>query len=330
MSTPSRWARRIGLAVGIFVGAAATGCAALQRGGRDPVERSLRRADALYKKRAEPGQLEAAIQAYLDASGIDPDDTRVLGRLARAYVLRADLGTADPLTDYGTAREFGLRCLSLQPAFSGQVAAAGGRVTPKAVAQIQGDQLDCLRWTSIAWSRLALARGPGMSLDFAAIDALGARTLALSGNDADGTGALSRGLSLAVVPRVMGPDLDGALQQLRAAADKAPDRLSRQVDLAVYGLHRVNKAEERALLEAVAAAELTALGTGAPEAPEAPEDRAARARARRQLGLPVEAPPGEGPPVEAPPGDGLPVEALPGEGLPGAAADPDEAAPPAP
>jgi hypothetical protein len=321
MSTPSRWARRIGLAVGIFVGAAASGCAALQRGGRDPVERSLRRADALYKKRAEPGQLEAALQAYLDALGIDPDDTRVLGRLARSYVLRADLDSADPLTDYGTAREFGLRCLSLQPAFSGQVASAGGRVTPKAVAQIQGEQLDCLRWTSIAWSRLALARGPGMSLDFAAIDALGARTLALSGNDNDGTGALARGLSLAVVPRVMGPDLDGALQQLRVASSKAPDRLSRQVDLAVYGLHRVNKAEARAVLEAVVAAELS------PDAAEAAEDRAARARARRRLGLPVEALPGEGLPDEAT----LPGEAaLPGEGLPVEAALPGEAAPPAP
>lgn len=283
------------------------GCAAFQRGSRDPVEKALRRADALYRKRAEPEQLEAAIQAYLDALGLAPEDPRVLGRLARSYVLRADLERVDPLTDYGTAREFGLRCLSLQPAFSGQVAAAGGQVTPKAVSQLQSDQLECLRWTSLAWSRLALARGPGMALDFPAIDALGARTLALSGGDADGLGALARGLSLAVVPRVMGPDLEGALQQLQTASERAPTRLSRQVDLAVYGLHRVDKAAKRALLEQVAAAE------PAEGSPEAVEDLVARDRARRLLGGPIAPLPGEDLPEDAAPpaepSDGAPGEA---------------------
>lgn len=280
------------------------GCARWRGGGREPVDKQLRRADALWKRRGEPGQLEPLTQAYLDAYALSPEDPRVLGRLARIYVLHGDLAATDPLQHYGSAKEFGLRCLMLRANFAAQVTAAGGRVSPKAVSQAEDEDLECLAWTTIAWSRIALARGPGMGLDYAVIDAMGARTLALSGADGDGRGALARGLSLAVVPRVMGAKIDEAKAQLEAAAARQPERLGRQVDLAVHGLHRVDKQAEADLLRAVAEA------PAPPEGPSRPEDLAAQRRARRLLGMP-EPLPGEAldPSAPATPAGVEPIEA---------------------
>ena len=249
---------------------------------RDPVLRAMKSADRLWRDRNQPGGISDALQSYLDAEQAFPDDARVLWRLARMYTMMGDLAPEDATRHYATAREFGLRCLMLEPSFAGLVISRGGQIVPAAAAEITEESKECLVWTVIAWSRWVRMRGTaGVGLDHPVLAALGAQAEVLAGSWGAGRGFYAHGLALALPPRSLDPDLDAAGAAFERAIDAAPDRLPPKVDYALYVLEPSGRSDEaKALLRKVAEAKVPE------DDPEVLEDRHAVDRARAELGLP--------------------------------------------
>ena len=128
-------------------------CSSSKRDRTSLATRILTNGDALYLERAELRELDKAIQWYLSGVREFPDHAKLMGRLARAYTVRAYAHPPDGLDGFATAREFGLRCLMTEPAFGGLVQSSGGAVTVRAVETLESDRIGCMTWTSIAWSR---------------------------------------------------------------------------------------------------------------------------------------------------------------------------------
>jgi len=276
--------RRVAVSVAVLV---AIGCGGNRR---DPVLRAVRPADQAWRKRADPGGLDTALQAYLNVDQAYPEDSRVLWRLSRMYTMLGDESPADAVRHYATAREFGLRCLMLEPSFAGLVISRGGRVVPAAAAELTEESKECLVWTTIAWTRWVRARGTaGVGLDHAVLSAMGARAAELAGDWGSGRGHYAHGLALALPPPALSPDLKGAKAAFERAIDAAPERYTPKVDLALYVLQPMGKTDKAsAMLREVAEATIPA------DDPEKLEDRHAINRARAALGmepLPPEAPP---------------------------------------
>ncbi len=248
---------------------------------RDPALKAARQADIVWRTRASPGGLDAALQAYLSANLDHPDDGRILWRLARTYTLLGDLEPESALRHYASAREFGLRCLMLEPSFAGLVQARGGIVIPAAAKELTEEVDECLVWTVIAWSRWMQTRGSaGVGIDLAPLLALGEQASVVAGDWGSGRGYHAYGLALAMVPDILEPNFAVAEEALQKAIAAAPDRLPAKVDYATLVLLRTGREEEaRQMLEEIARAQPD------PNGPELLEDRCAIQWARRQLDL---------------------------------------------
>jgi len=215
--------------------------------------RILTNGDALYLQRSELRDLDKAIQWYLSGVREFPDHAKMMGRLARAYTVRAYAHPPDGLDGFATAKEFGLRCLMTEPAFGGLVQSAGGAVTVRAVETLESDRIGCMTWTSVAWSRWLDARGViGAAIDLEATVALAERAVQLKGDYDKGRPYAALGLALALAPLPLQPDLEGARRALNRATALAPSRMTPIVDLAQYvSAVEGKEGEWRALLDRV-------------------------------------------------------------------------------
>ncbi len=247
---------------------------------RDPVIRATRVADVAWRQRAEPDGLEKSLQVYLDLDADYPEEARVYWRLARVYTTMGDDDPSLAVRHYGVARELGLKCLMLEPSFAGLVVSRGGLVVPAAADELTEVSKECLVWTVIAWSRWVRARGAaGVGLDLDAVTALGTQAAALGGSWGFGRGFYAQGLALSLPPPALRPDLEGARAAFEKAIEAAPERLTPQVDLALYVYRPLGEdAKANALLRSVANATLPK------NDPEEMEDLHAQARARAALG----------------------------------------------
>lgn len=246
---------------------------------RDPVIRATRMADTTWRNRATEGGLEQSLQAYLDLTLQYPQDSRVFWRLARVYTLMGDDDVDSAVRFYGTAREYGLQCLMLEPSFEGVVLSKGGLVTPSAAEQLTEESKKCLVWTVIAWSRWVRARGSsGVGLDHDVLAVLGEQAAAFGGDWGSGRGHYAHGLALSLPPLVLEPDLEGAEAAFQRSIAAAPERLAPKVDLALF-VYRVQgrHADADALLREVAAVVLDESDS------ELLEDQHAQDRARLAL-----------------------------------------------
>jgi len=228
---------------------------------RDPVERALRQADALRGTARDAAGRDAALQRYLELAEQHPDDHRVLARVSRALVLDGMLRPDAAARSWQAAREYGLHCLRTGAGFSGQVSAAGGRLTAAAIARIPPEHAGCAAWTAEAWARQAALRGgPGVALDLPAIQGLARRAADMPGSGVGpGQVQATLGLALVLTPTVlMEPETDArseARAAFEAALAVAPERLLPRVDLAEYVLLPNGEHEAaRSLLASVAAA----------------------------------------------------------------------------
>ena len=129
------------------------GCGAKSKGKSGLWRKIIRSGDQLYLARDQVGDLDRAIQWYLSGVREFPAQSRMMGRLSRAYAARAYGHPDDGLDGYTTAREFGLKCLMTDPSFSGLVQASGGRVTRRAVETLGAEYVECMTWTSLAWAK---------------------------------------------------------------------------------------------------------------------------------------------------------------------------------
>jgi hypothetical protein len=211
------------------------GCSAQKRDRSSLATRILTNGDTLYRSRAEIWELDKAIQWYLSGVREFPENAKLMGRLARAYTVRAYAHLPDGLDGFATAREFGLRCLMTEPAFGGLVQSAGGAVTVRAVETLESDRIGCMTWTSLAWSRWLADRGViGAAIDLEATIALASRAVDVKGDYDKGRPHAALGLALALAPEPLNPDLERARRALNKATSIAPSRLTPIVDLAQY------------------------------------------------------------------------------------------------
>ena len=176
---------------------------------RDPVIRATRMADTTWRKRASEGGLEQSLQAYLDLTLQYPQDSRVFWRLARVYTLMGDDDPGAAVRLYGTAREYGLQCLMLEPSFEGVVLSKGGRVTPSAAEQLTEESKECLVWTVIAWSRWVAPVVLGSRPRPRCTGCTRGTGRRVWGGLGLGRGHYAHGLALSLPPLVLEPDLKG-------------------------------------------------------------------------------------------------------------------------
>jgi len=211
------------------------GCGPKDRVRNELAARILRNGDARFAARSDLGDLDRAIQWYLSGVREFPDEPKLMGRLARAYTVRAYAHPADGLDGFVTAREFGLRCLMLEDAFGGLVQSAGGAVTKRAVGTLESNRIGCITWTSLAWSRWLDERAVvGASIDLGATQALAEKAVSLNGRYDGGRPYAALGLALALPPEPLSPDLVGARKAFAEASRLSPGRLTPVVDLAQY------------------------------------------------------------------------------------------------
>ena len=211
------------------------GCGPKDRARNELAVRILRNGDAAFVARSDLGDLDRAIQWYLSGVREFPTEPKLMGRLARAYTVRAYAHPDDGLDGFVTAREFGLRCLMLEDAFGGLVQSAGGAVTKRAVGTLESNRIGCITWTSLAWSRWLDERGViGASIDLGATQALAEKAVSLNGQYDGGRPYAALGLALALPPEPLGPDLEGARKACAQASRLSPNRLTPVVDLAQY------------------------------------------------------------------------------------------------
>ena len=254
-------------------------CSSTKRDRSSLAARILTNGDAVYRERSDLRELDKAIQWYLSGVREFPDHAKMMGRLARAYTVRAYAHPPDGLDGFATAREFGLRCLMTEPAFGGLVQSSGGAVTVRAVETLESDRIGCMTWTSLAWSRWLDERGViGASIDLDATIALARRAVSVKGDYDKGRPYAALGVALALAPLPLEPDLTGARKALNQATSMAPSRLTPIVDLAQYvSAVEGKEGEWRALLDRVAQQEV------AEEDPDRLENLAAIQRAQALL-----------------------------------------------
>ncbi len=267
----------------LLVGAAMSLVVACGANRRDFVDKRLDTLDLAYSQRGDDKQLENALRGYLQLNERFPGDRRVLGRLARAYTVRAELSQGDDaLRDFGTAREFGLECLMQQGSFAGLVVANGGLVVPAAARELNEEDVGCLVWTVVAWSRWIHERGAaGVGLDHKVLISLASRAVELDPRWGRGRVQYALGLAHALPPDVLEPKLGKAKGAFEEAMAVAPDRLSVQVDYAHLVLRRMGAVDEAdAMLRKVSDIVVS------DDEADRVENIAAIAEARKLLGLP--------------------------------------------
>ncbi len=259
------------------------GCGAKNKDKSGVWRKIVRNGDELYLQRADLAELDKAIESYLSGLQDFPTEPKILGKLSRAHAARAYGHPAEGVEGYATARRYGLECLMSDPAFQGLVQSQGGSITPRAVETVKADRVDCLTWTTLAWSRWMDDRGVmGTSIDLPAVKILAKRAVEVDPKYDDGRPYAALGLALALAPKPLKPKLKQAREAFKQAMELAPNRLTYKVDLAQYVSAPEGKRKEwaRTLNQVVKAAPID-------KDPDLLENRQAiqRARALLEAGL---------------------------------------------
>ena len=211
------------------------GCGAKKKDKSGLWRKIMRNGDELYLLRADLRELDKAIQWYLSGLREFPDQSRMMGKLSRAYAARAYGHPDDGLDGYSTAKRFGLDCLMSDPAFGGLVQSQSGMITSRAADTLKADMVECMTWTSMAWSRWMDERGVmGASIDLPSVKVLAQRAVEVDPKYDNGRPYAALGLALALPPKPLKPKLKKAREAFRQAIELAPSRLTYKVDLAQY------------------------------------------------------------------------------------------------
>jgi len=242
------------------------GCSWLHpQGDRDPIATALQDVDSLYRQRADPEQLQLAMEQLQELKLEAGDDPRLLARLARGYHAQAyghERSVERATVLYEAGREAAWQCLYQDPAFSGVVGSLGGRIGPAAAARIGADQLDCLLSLVANWTRWLQLRDPGAyGIDLVPLLVLADRGVELAGEDRRGAALHYAALGRALKPLPLGPDLDRAEELLLQATMLDPENLSLRVDLAEH-VYLARDDRERAAAELAEAMARDVLATG--------------------------------------------------------------------
>ncbi|MDP2305351.1 MAG: hypothetical protein Q8P18_04925 [Pseudomonadota bacterium] len=203
-------------------------CALRATVGPSERDRALAEADARWEARAEPGNLDAAMDLWLGSLSLAPDDPELLARLARGEWTRGQLEPGQAHLENG--QEYGYRCLLGWPAFAARLDVSGYELTPEAAAELPAEAGACLLWTIMNGLGQVERRGPGAALELDALAALLDR-LGEVGGDAE-LGFRSWAQAKLLLLRGA-PDTQEVRRLLGAAIAESPDVLLFRVELAV-------------------------------------------------------------------------------------------------
>ncbi len=274
--------------IGPLLVLAIAACGILRPAGKnDPLRALVAEGDVLYHQRASQDQLEAALERYKALACDYEDPVLVTARIARAHYSLAygyQQGK-EALGRYETGREAAWRCLAQDAGFAGVVAARGGKVGRTVANRVGPERLDCLLWLVGNWSRwLELRDTAAASLDLEPLLYLSDRALELADGEQRGLALHFAGLTHALAPKPLNPDLVRAEELLLQANAQDPQHMTVLVDLAQLVYLRQDEAPRAAaILERV-------LNEPAPRPGDKweLENKRAQERARQLLGEELE------------------------------------------
>ncbi|MDP2313716.1 MAG: hypothetical protein Q8P41_12480 [Pseudomonadota bacterium] len=190
-------------------------------------DRALAEVDAAWAVRAEPGNLDAAMDRLLQALALDPADPAVLARLARSEWTRAYLEPG--AAHFEIAQDYGYRCLLGWAPFASRADAGGYLVSPETAKELPAEAAECLTWTVAAGLGQVELRGSGGALELEALAALIGRLADLDPADAPGFADWAQAKLLLLQGS---PDTQEVRRLLGAAIGDAPGVLLFRVELA--------------------------------------------------------------------------------------------------
>lgn len=190
-------------------------------------DRALAEADARWEARAEPGNLDAAMDILLGGLALAPDDPALLARLARGEWTRGQLEPG--LVHLEIGQEYGYRCLLGWSSFAARLDVGGYVVTPEAALELPADAGPCLLWTIANGLGQVDRRGPGAALELDAIEVLLGR---LAEIDVEGPPGFQPWARAKLGLLRDGPDTKDVRRLLSAAIAEAPDVLLFRAELA--------------------------------------------------------------------------------------------------
>lgn len=208
----------------------------------------LDEAEKLWGDRHTEESLVSAIGKYEAAIAADPTNRDVLVRLTRGWYLYGDAFADDKavkIERWGTAIEWGARCLAANAEFANQI--ADGAKEKDAVSTTTKDDVPCLYWTATALGKWGKAQGLAKTLThLPTVKAYVTRADELDPQYFHYGPARYWGAYYSVLPSFAGQDLEKSAAYFRESLDGAPNYLATR---GLRAEHLAVKTQDPALFE---------------------------------------------------------------------------------
>ncbi len=199
----------------------------LSASGGGDAEAALTAAEAAWAERHDVAQLEAALAKYEEVARADPENRHALIRLTRGWYLYGDAFSdekAIKVERWGTALEWGGRCLAANQQFAEAVAA--GEKEKDAVTHATKSDVPCLYWTASALGKWGKIQGLAKTLShLPTVKAYITRAEELDPTYYHYGPARYWGAYYSVLPSFAGQDLDKSAKYFEESLAGAPDYL---------------------------------------------------------------------------------------------------------
>lgn len=202
--------------------------------GANPI---LQAADASWESRVDEAQLKAALDKYKEAHEADPSNRHALVQLTRGWYFWGDAFTDDKdvkIERWGTAIEYGKKCISLNAEVAGQIN-AGEKEGDAAAAHATLNDVPCLYWTSSALGKWGKAQGIAKTLRYLpTVKAYMSTAERLDPTYYHYGPARYWGAYYSALPSFAGRDLEKSGEYFAASIEGAPDYFGTRVLRAEY------------------------------------------------------------------------------------------------
>lgn len=247
--------------------AALAGCGAKHKGtyevGAAPSTASapsaLDEANALWEKRSDKAQLEAAIVQYEAAFAADPTNRVIGAQVVRGYYFLGDAHETDKdkkLAVWDKAITAGKRCIAINAEFTAMLE-KGDEDEATAAKVLTAADVPCTYWTATSLGKWAKLSGLAKTLkNLGTVKAWVARVQELEPTYFHGAPDRYWGAYYAAIPSFAGQDLNRSKDHFDKSLALDPNYFSTKVLMAAeWAVKSQNKAEYERLLKEVIAAD---------------------------------------------------------------------------
>ncbi|MCO4744480.1 MAG: hypothetical protein KC912_06825 [Proteobacteria bacterium] len=199
-------------------------------------EAKLAEADALWAERGDADKLLSALTAYEEAVALDPSNRGAYEHLVRGWYFYGDSHTDDVDTKverWGTAIEWGAKCMALNDDFRGQIEA--GEKEKDAVLSATADDVPCLYWLASALGKWGKAQSLSKTLKhLPTVKAYITKVEELDPTYNNYGPARYWGVYYSALPSFAGRDFEKSAEYFEASIQGAPGYLGTRVLRAEY------------------------------------------------------------------------------------------------